>query len=334
MSKKNISRYLEQYRKKIINNDRSKSDFLTDFGPFGALFLLIIAFGILTNDFLTYNNIVTNVLTNSAILLLISLAGTFPILQQSIDLSVAEIATLTGVVTALIIGSLGILTIPVVILIGTFIGIINGVVFTKLKIPSFLVTLGMMEILHGLSLVLTDGSSIPFRSPMLNQISIGNIIPEVPNLVTWSFLAYFLTVFIAWRMKFGRYIYTIGENERAVELAGVNVTRYKILAFALSGALCGLAGLLLAGRITSASGSMATGLLIPSIAAIVMGGTSLSGGVGGPHRTILGVLVIAVLDNGMSLLGIDPFVQEIILGMMVIVAVALSLDRSKVDIVK
>jgi ribose transport system permease protein/putative xylitol transport system permease protein len=118
------------------------------------------------------------------------------------------------------------------------------------------------------------------------------------------------------------------------DFSGVKVDRYKIGAFVVSGTLCGLAGVLLTARITSATPGMGEGLLLQSIAAIVMGGTALTGGVGGPHRTILGVLVIGVLTNGMNLLGIQSFVQEIILGFVVIFAVALSMDRDKIDVVK
>jgi ribose transport system permease protein/putative xylitol transport system permease protein len=143
-----------------------------------------------------------------------------------------------------------------------------------------------------------------------------------------------MTIFIAFRTTFGRYTYALGENERVAELSGVKTDRHKILAFSLSGLLCGIAGALLAARTGTGSVAMGEGLLLPSIAAIVMGGTALTGGVGGPHRTIIGVLVIAVLQNGMNLTGVDPFVQEIILGVVVVAAVAMSIDRRKIEIVK
>jgi ribose transport system permease protein len=152
--------------------------------------------------------------------------------------------------------------------------------------------------------------------------------------VLWGLIIYAFCVYLAWKTKFGRYCFAIGENERVVELSGAKVDRYKIYAFVLSGFLASSAGVLLALRISAASSSIASGVLLPSIAAIVMGGTALTGGVGGPHRTILGVLVITILQNGMSLIGIDSFVQQIIIGLVVVFAVALSIDRKKIDVVK
>jgi ribose transport system permease protein/putative xylitol transport system permease protein len=263
------------------------------------------------------------------------MAGTFPILQQSIDLSVESVVLLTGVVTVVLIAefNLGLLAIPLAIGVGMLAGLFNGLVFTKLKVPSFLVTLGTLSVMAGVGKIITGGSTITFREPAIRTISTGNVF-GIPNLVLWGLLIYVATIVLAFRTKFGRYCFALGENERVVELAGAKVDRYKIYPFVLSGLLCGTAGVLLTLRISSASPNIGSGLLLPSIAAIVMGGTALTGGVGGPHRTILGVLVIAVLNNGMNLLGTDSFVQEIILGLVVVAAVALSIDRAKIDVVK
>ncbi|MFC6615971.1 ABC transporter permease [Halopenitus salinus] len=300
------------------------------------LIILMIAFTVSTDVFLTYDNLVGNVLMNSTILLLVALAGTFPILQQSIDLSVASIVSFSGVLTALLITdyNLGLLALVLGTLAGTGVGLLNGVVFAKGKIPSFLVTLGSLSIFSGSALLLTGGRSVPFNAPEIRQIAIGNLIPTVPNLVIWGIILYVLVSLLAWKTTFGRYTYALGENERVADYSGVKVDRYKIGAFVVSGTLCGLGGVLLAARITSASPSMGDGLLLESIAAIVMGGTALTGGVGGPHRTILGVMVIGVLTNGMNLLSIQSFVQEIILGFVVIFAVAMSIDRDKIDVIK
>jgi len=242
---------------------------------------------------------------------------------------------LTGVVTVVLISEfgLGLLAIPIAIGVGMLAGLFNGVIFTKLKVPSFLVTLGTLSVMAGVGKIITGGSTITFRNPAIRTISNGEIF-GVPNLVLWGLLIYVGTIVLAFRTKFGRYCFALGENERVVELAGAKVDRYKIYPFVLSGLLCGTAGVLLTLRISSASPNIGSGLMLPSIAAIVMGGTALTGGVGGPHRTILGVLVIAVLNNGMNLLGIDSFVQEIILGLVVVGAVALSIDREKIDVVK
>jgi ribose transport system permease protein/putative xylitol transport system permease protein len=326
-----IQRWFDEQREQ-----RTRQDWITDIGPFAMLIVLGVLFTVTTEEFLSYGNLIGNVARNSAVLLLVALAGTFPILQQSIDLSVESTVTLTGVLTVVLIGQfqLGLLAIPLALGAGMLAGLANGLVFTKLKVPSFLVTLGTLSILMGFALIITGGSTITFRNQAIRGIATGQWIPGVPNLVMWGLLIYGATVFLAWRTKFGRYCFALGENERVVELAGAKVDRYKIYPFVLSGLLCGTAGVLLTLRISSASPNIAGGLMLPSIAAVVMGGTALTGGVGGPHRTILGVLVIAILQNGMNLLSVNPFVQEIILGVVVVSAVALSIDREKIDVVK
>ncbi len=330
MSTSSVSEWITDQREQ-----RTLQDWIQDLGPFVMLFGLIIAFSLTTDRFLTEANLLDNVAKNAVTLLLVALAGTFPILQQSIDLSVESIVLLTGVVTVVLISEfgLGLLAIPIAIGAGMLAGLFNGIIFTKLKVPSFLVTLGTLSVMAGVGKIITGGSTITFRNPAIRTISNGEVL-GIPNLVLWGLLIYVSTIVLAFRTKFGRYCFALGENERVVELAGAKVDRYKIYPFVLSGLLCGIAGVLLTLRISSASPNIGSGLLLPSIAAIVMGGTALTGGVGGPHRTILGVLVIAVLNNGMNLLGIDSFVQEIILGLVVVGAVALSIDREKIDVVK
>lgn len=330
MSTSGVSEWITAQREQ-----RTLQDWIQDLGPFVMLFGLIVLFTFTTDQFMSQGNLLDNVAKNAVTLLLVALAGTFPILQQSIDLSVESVVLLTGVVTVVLISQfgLGLLAIPIAIGVGMLAGLFNGLVFTKLKVPSFLVTLGTLSVMAGVGKIITGGSTITFRDPALRTISTGTVF-GIPNLVLWGLLIYVATIVLAFRTKFGRYCFALGENERVVELAGAKVDRYKIYPFVLSGLLCGTAGVLLTLRISSASPNIGSGLLLPSIAAIVMGGTALTGGVGGPHRTILGVLVIAVLNNGMNLLGIDSFVQEIILGLVVVAAVALSIDRDKIDVVK
>ena len=330
MSTRSVSEWITDQREQ-----RTLQDWIQDLGPFVMLFGLMVVFTFTTERFFTEANLLDNVAKNAVTLLLVALAGTFPILQQSIDLSVESVVLLTGVVTVVLISQfgLGLLAIPLAIGVGMLAGLFNGLVFTKLKVPSFLVTLGTLSVMAGVGKIITGGSTITFRNPAIRTISNGEVF-GIPNLVLWGLLIYLGTIVLAFRTKFGRYCFALGENERVVELAGAKVDRYKIYPFMLSGLLCGTAGVLLTLRISSASPNIGSGLLLPSIAAIVMGGTALTGGVGGPHRTILGVLVIAVLNNGMNLTGIDSFVQEIILGLVVVGAVALSIDREKIDVVK
>ena len=330
MSTSGVSEWITAQREQ-----RTLQDWIQDLGPFVMLFGLIVLFTLTTDRFMSEGNLLDNVAKNAVTLLLVALAGTFPILQQSIDLSVESVVLLTGVVTVVLIAEfgLGLLAIPIAIGVGMLAGLFNGLVFTKLKVPSFLVTLGTLSVMAGVGKIITGGSTITFRNDSIRAIATGNVL-GIPNLVLWGLLIYVATIVLAFRTKFGRYCFALGENERVVELAGAKVDRYKIYPFVLSGLLCGIAGVLLTLRISSASPNIGSGNLLPSIAAIVMGGTALTGGVGGPHRTILGVLVIAVLNNGMNLLAVDSFVQEIILGLVVVAAVALSIDRDKIDVVK
>jgi ribose transport system permease protein/putative xylitol transport system permease protein len=330
MSTSSVGEWITRQREQ-----RTLQDWIQDLGPFVMLFGLIVVFTLTTDQFMSEGNLLGNVAKNAVTLLLVALAGTFPILQQSIDLSVESIVLLTGVVTVVAIAEfgLGLLAIPIAIAVGMLAGLFNGLVFAKLKIPSFLVTLGTLSVMAGVGKIITGGSTITFRNNAIRAISNGEVF-GIPNLVLWGLLIYIGTIILAFRTKFGRYCFALGENERVVELAGAEVDRYKIYPFVLSGLLCGIAGVLLTLRISSASPNIGSGLLLPSIAAIVMGGTALTGGVGGPHRTILGVLVIAVLNNGMNLLAVGSFVQEIILGLVVVAAVALSIDRDKIDVVK
>ena len=330
MSTSSVSEWITAQREQ-----RTLHDWIQDLGPFVMLFGLMVIFTLTTERFMTEGNLLDNVAKNAVTLLLVALAGTFPILQQSIDLSVESVVLLTGVVTVVLIAEfgLGLLAIPIAIGVGMLAGLFNGLVFTKLKVPSFLVTLGTLSVMAGVGKIITGGSTITFRNDAIRAIANGEVL-GIPNLVLWGLLIYGATIVLAFRTKFGRYCFALGENERVVELAGAKVDRYKIYPFVLSGLLCGIAGVLLTLRISSASPNIGSGLLLPSIAAIVMGGTALTGGVGGPHRTLLGVLVIAVLNNGMNLLAVDSVVQEIILGLVVVAAVALSIDRDKIDVVK
>lgn len=326
----------EAFRQWLVEERKKRTlqDWVIDLGPFAMLFLLSALFTTQSDAFLTYRNLVGNVARNSAVLLIVALAGTFPILQQSIDLSVASIVSLAGVTTAMLVPDLGLLALLAGVLVGLVAGLVNGLVFVKLKVPSFLVTLGTLSVMGGVAKIITGGFSVTYRNEAVREIAIGTLIPGVPNLVLVGFVIYLLTTYLAWRTKLGRYCYALGENERVVDLSGVKVNRYKIAAFVLSGILCGIAGALLASRIGSGSPTMGDGLLLPSLAAVVMGGTALTGGVGGTHRTILGVLVIVVLRNGMNLVQIQPFVQEVIVGIVVVGAVAMSIDRRKIDLVK
>lgn len=304
--------------------------------PLILVVVLVIVFAISSDAFLTARNF-SNIFRQSAVLLIVAMGATFIILQGSIDLSVGSIVAFSSIWTALLVENwnAALWAILGAMILGAVAGAFNGAIFAYGKVPSFLVTLGTLSIISGLSLMLSAGKAItiPFHSNF-RLASSGTLIGNLPNIVLWSLVVSVVMVIIARYTRFGRYMYAIGGGEKVARLSGVPVDRFKLYAFMLSGLASGLAGALMAARMGSGSSVLGEGLLLDSIAAVVIGGTALTGGVGGPHRTILGVLIVAILSNGLNINAIQAFHQEIIKGSIVILAVFLTIDRSKIQIMK
>lgn len=301
--------------------------------PIIALLALVIVFSLITPVFLTPNNLV-NLVRQMAVLLVVALGATFVVLIGSIDLSIGSIVTLTGVTSAMLVAAIGPWGALVGFAVGVACGLVNGVVHVYLKVPSFIVTLGTMFVFAGVALIITGGRPQALRSPELSSLFGGTVLFGIPTISLWALLALVLAVFIEKKLVFGFRAKAIGDAETVAKLSGISVERVKVAAFVLSGVFAAFAGLLLMTRTNSASGSMGEPFLMEALAAILLGGTSLMGGVGGPARTILGVLVIAVLSNGMNLASVDPFIQQTIKGVVLIAAVALTLNRKELSSVK
>ena len=202
-----------------------------------------------------------------------------------------------------------------------------------LRVPSFLVTLGVLSILSGVSNQISQGQSILFESNALLALprqQRADPSRGVPNVIWFGLGATAILTIVAFKTKLGRYLYALGGGEVVAAHAGVPVTLYKILAFVLSGAICGLSGVMLTGQVGAGTPTAGGGLLLDAIAAVVMGGTALSGGIGGPHRTLLGVLVIAILTNGMDVTEVNNFTQDMVKGAVIILAVSLTIDLFEV----
>jgi ribose transport system permease protein len=295
---------------------------------------LIIFFGIRNPNFATFDNAM-NIGQQSAILLLVSMAGTIVILIGSIDLSVGATLTLGGIVAAIVMESFGPTAgVMTAIALGLVVGAVNGATMLILKVPSFLVTLGTMSILTGITNMICNGSSIVFSDFTLVDFVNAKPIFGIPVIILGSLAISAVLVFVAAKTVVGRYLFAIGGGEQVAAHSGVPVTRFKIYAFMLCGALAGLAGAMLAAQIGAATPQASGNIVLDSIAAIVMGGTALSGGIGGPHRTLLGVLVIGILSNGMDVTGVSPFTQQIVKGLVIIIAVASTIDRKKYEFMK
>jgi ribose transport system permease protein len=229
----------------------------------------------------------------------------------SIDLSVGAIVLLVGAACVKIENGTGWGSAIVLlgILLGALLGLFNGIVFAYGMVPSFVVTLGSLSIFSGLALQILQGRAITFNSAELDVLAIGEWIPPIQNIALCGITVWMAGVLISRHTRFGRYKYLIGGGESVARNSGIPVGRYKIYAFTLSGLIAGFGGVLAVVRLGAAGPTLGQDLLLNSLAALVVDGTSLSVGVGGPDRTLLGVLIITILDNGLNLLGVSSYPQ-------------------------
>ncbi len=301
-------------------------NYLREFGLTISFLLLCAALTLLSDRFLTPGNI-SNVLRISAINAVISVGMTFVILTAGIDLSVGSVAALSAVVAATAIQSLG--SAPLAILIGLAVGLVvgaaNGVLTIALRIPPFITTLGMLTIARGLALVFTHGQPITGFPDDFRALGAGAVGP-IPMPVIVAAIVFGLGHFVLTRTTFGRFVYAFGNNPEAARLSGINTTRIQITVYAVTGLLAALAGILLIGRLDSAAPTLGVGYEFDSITAVVVGGTSLFGGEGGLAGTLLGVLIIGVINNGLNLLNINALWEQVVKG--AVIALALLLYKS------
>jgi ribose transport system permease protein len=280
-----------------------------------------------------------NILQATAVNGVLAIASTFVIITAGIDLSVGTLMTFCAVVAGVFLTywELPMWTgIVAAIAAGALCGSVSGTLIAKMKIPSFIATLGMMLVLKGLSLVVSGGKPIYFSNtenfPVISQDSLlGYVIPglPIPNAALILFVMAILAAVVLNRTSLGRYTFAIGSNEEAVRLSGVNVDRWKIIIYGLGGAICGVAGLLLASRINSAQPALGQGYELDAIAAVVIGGTSLSGGTGTILGTIIGAFIISVLTNGLRILSVAQEWQFVVTGLIIILAVYGDMLRRK-----
>ncbi len=317
-----------------MTKDRNFIERLKQFQSVLALGLMITALALSTKTFLTVDNGL-NVLRQICVNLCLSLGMTVVILSGGIDLSVGAVLAFAGAVAA------GLLKNGVVIpgtdrflefttsgvifgglLVGTVLGWFNGLVITKAKLPPFVATLAMLSIARGLTMLWTGGFPITQLGDSFDFIGSGRWL-GIPMPVWISAALVGLFMLLVKRTRFGRLVYAVGGNERAATLSGLNVDGVKLLVYTIGGALSGVAGLLVTARLDSATPNAGLGYELDSIAAVVIGGTSLNGGRGTIMGTVLGCLIIGVLNNGLVLLEVSPFWQQVIKGLVILVAVAL-----------
>lgn len=303
--------------------------------PLSALVVMVVVFSLASDTFLSTQNL-TVMSGQAGPLLLAALGATFVVVSGSIDLSVGSTALLAGAIAAWLLANtgLGAWVIPITVLVGVATGAFSGGLVAYGRVPSFVATLGMLSVLSGLALTILDGSPLPFVSKAMTRLSIGQEIPNVQNAGLVAFVVWALLLVVALRTRFGVYVTAIGGNERVAGLAGLRVRPLKVATFALSGATAALAGLVSIGQLSSGGPTLGSSFLLDALAAIVVGGTSLAGGFGGVHRTLLGVLLITVLANGLNQLGTGEYLQQVIKGAVVVVAVLLTTAARREGIVK
>jgi ribose transport system permease protein len=299
-----------------------------------ALSLLVLGLSLATDRFLTVDNTL-NVLRQISINVCLSIGMTMIILSGGIDLSVGSMLALSGAVAAglmkngITLDRFGVqLQFTVLggiiagLVVGTMLGLCNGIAITRFRLPPFVATLGMLSIARGLTMLWTGGFPITSLGDDFGKLGTGYFL-GIPMPVYIAAILVGIFIVVTQRTRFGRYLYAIGGNERAAQLSGINVPKTKLIVYALGGMLAGVAGLLDTARLDSATPNAGTGDELDSIAAVVIGGTSLSGGRGSIWGTVLGCIIFGVLNNGMVFLEVSPFWQQVVKGVVIIVAVAI-----------
>jgi ribose transport system permease protein len=312
-------------------------DRLQQFLAFASLIVIFAFFAVVSPDFLNYGN-VTAILFSTVVIGTLALGTTFVIITGGIDLSLGTGMALCAVISGVLIVNSGVpmpLGVLGAVLFGGVIGLVNGINVAVLKLPPFIATLAMMLVAQGLALVISGSAPIYFNdSPNYSKISTGSIIPgtNFPNAVLiFAVLAVAAGVLLN-KTVLGRYTYSIGSNEEATALSGINVRGWKLVIYTLAGLFTGLAGVLISARLGSAQPATGVGYELQAIAAVVIGGTSLSGGKGSIVGTVIGALIISVLNNGLQIMSIPQEWQNVILGCVILVAVYADMARKRASV--
>ncbi|WP_335507889.1 ABC transporter permease [Neobacillus vireti] len=308
--------------------ERSKQIF-NQLGMVIILALLIIVMTIVAPNFTDSSNIL-NVLKQSSITAILAAGMTVVILTGGIDLSVGSTLALSSVISVLLsnAGTPPVIAMLVGVAVGYVAGAINGFLTAVPKLPAFIVTLGSMTYLRGLAYVITGGYPVVLASKQFKFIGAGEIL-GIPTPIYVMAIVYIIMIIVLKYTMFGRHVYAIGGNEEAAHLTGIKVTRTLINVYSISGLLAGVSGVVMAGRLFSGQPMVGIGFELDAIAAVVLGGTSFVGGRGRIQGTIIGVLIVAVLTNGMTLLNVDFYWQQVVKGIVIVIAVLLDRLRSR-----
>jgi ribose transport system permease protein len=306
--------------------------------PVGVLILLCLIIAAINPIFLSFGNFV-RMSQDAMIPLVLGLGATFIVLMGSIDLSVEGVLTLSAVILSMLVlngmngSDLGVGGVLVVLLVGAFVGFVNGVIHVWLKVPSFMATLGSWFIAVGVANALLGGMATRINDPWIRGLAIKRVL-GFPWGVWLALACLLVALAIQNYTRLGRYIYALGGGEELAALSGISVTRVRVATFTLAGVFYAIGGILAAAQLGLGNAQIGNGRLFTTVTAVVVGGTSLSGGQGGVLQTFVGVMIVVVLSNGMVLMGVPPSMQIGFQGLMIIGAVALSIDRKLMRIVK
>lgn len=316
------------------------SRFVRRYGILLALLLLCLVLALASEHFLTTRNIF-NVLRQSSINGILAVGMTFVILTRGIDLSVGSLVALTGVVaaslattssTAMVAGGPypAFLAIAVGLAVGMSAGAVSGVVVARFAVPAFVATLGMLSAARGLTLLYSGGRPVPALTPEFRWIGTGDIL-GIPMPVVLFGLVFLVAWWVLTQSRFGRQVYAVGGNPHAATVSGISVRRIRFLVYVICGGLAALAGMILAARTGSALPQAGIAYELDAIAAVVIGGTSLAGGVGRVTGTVVGALLIGVMNNGLDLMGVESYYQQVFKGVLIVAAVMLDQARHRRD---
>ncbi len=311
---------------------KKKNDLLTpilDYGILIVLLVLIAVFSVASSNFFTMNTLIT-ILRQVAITGITSVGMCYVILTGGIDLSTGSVACLTGIIAALSMksGMPGTLASIIALFCAVLFGLINGFCVTKLNMPPLIATLGTQQALRGVAYIATDGLPVHSFSKTYGSFAKASIL-GLPLMVILMVIVFLVGKFLLERCTFGRYVYGIGGNAEAAHLSGINVMRVKMLVYIIAGFLAGIAGLVLVSRTNSGQPSAADGYEMDAITAVALGGISLAGGEGKINQVMIGVVLMGVLSTGMIMCGINDYVQKLVKGIVLILAVAFTEFSSK-----
>jgi ribose transport system permease protein len=318
---------------KFSMKGRNWKQFLSDNKPVVVLLILIVTMSFLSDRFLTWSNIIT-VLRQTSINAVIATGMTFAILIGGIDLSVGSVLAITGAIAASLVAS-GmniVLVIVLTLLIGLAIGLVNGLLISKGRLQPFIATLGTMTLLRGLTLVYTQGRPISIfgsdASAVFSKIGTGYFL-GVPIPVYIMLVVFFISWYILNHLKIGRYTYALGSNEEATMYSGIKTDNIKLFVYAAAGLLAALAGIIVTARLGSAQPTAGSGYELDAIAAVVIGGTSMAGGIGTIFGTAIGAIIIGILDNALNMLQVSSYYQDVAKGVVILIAVLLDRKQRK-----